>query len=915
VDLIMGMRSTFNQSDDRAPVVESLLDKSAYAVVSTVEDNIASVVLVADNIQSVIAVSEAADVILGGVANVAALSQQVTADKAEILAAGDVVESIGLSVESARGEVEQAVSSITTGLLSKTARAENLSDLFDKEAATGNLLVRPTGAGGIARSLAAYLNEQRRSVVSFGADPTGATNCAPALSAAFSQGGSWYVPAGNYLIARPAVFPSGADSGGVVVTVTSSIDILCHPQARFFTDDLDNDLFVFAVPAQGIGVPIEGVTLDWSGGIIDQSNQRTSTTAPFTNVWAPVKQGTSGTCDGISFRMAYRDVMDVARPGAKRVSVRDVSFISGTHWQTAGGDSAIFLGGGPLMKIVEGCTFKGTRDLSIYNSSTGAFTARGNQIEAAFFGIASKRSTPGFEISGNKFKNCVAAIVGTTPDGGAKAPMISGNVFEACTHFAILQLTEDARVWGNFCISYGAALADGVTLVNPYNVAAGYWLRGATRCHIIGEACHAYGPAWPSAGSLVYIDQIGGTLSTYNKIIDVSTTNFSRVVEEATDGGDYNRVEYCYNFGTIGLRDPLGTGGNSSAIRIDPENGRHNHRRGMDFPDGTSPLPTIARRSSPGTGVYFGSGLFGVSVDGVSRVRVGVGNTEFEDRVRVDIGTASAPAYAFVLEPTMGAYRAGTGRYGISAGGVQRVEINTVKMRVLQPLEVYSRTTAERAAMAPDGAWTIYNSDTGQIEAYQNGEWAGLKRLFSRPKLVSGVSYPIYDGATLSATAAGTPDTLYLYPFLVDSPMSVAFLNSRVVTGGTGSSTKVGIWASSNGRPTGLPLAADNTGLATATSAQTRNHALVTTITKPGWYWVGYVFTGTAPIFSHASTNSMRLAGLIGAGSSVNSVSSPVMAIYTAFVYAGDLEAFDLTSAAWSYATGIGTPVFSLTVA
>lgn len=175
-------------------------------------------------------------------------------------------------------------------------------------------------------------------------------------------------------------------------------------------------------------------------------------------------------------------------------------------------------------------------------------------------------------------------------------------------------------------------------------------------------------------------------------------------------------------------------------------------------------------------------------------------------------------------------------------------------------------------------------------------------------------TYSTFVWAINTATAVAAVDTLYLYPFILSKPITFASGHMRVVTGGAGSSTKVGIWANGTGatnRPVGAPLFADNTGVATATSSTSIVIPIAGTL-PPGFYWVGSKFTGTLPVLVSVGANQLFFSYLMGA----TVVASPAMSIVgvaIAAVYASDLPTL-AEGASFSAFALAGIPVLGLTV-
>jgi hypothetical protein len=174
-------------------------------------------------------------------------------------------------------------------------------------------------------------------VRTYGVTGDGVTDDTDAIDLAFTTlntngGGVIYFPAGDYLIARPAASPAGADSGGVEVQLTASIKVECAPDARFFTDDLDNDLIRFTVPSDGDGLPTEKITVEWDGGYFDTSSQRNSTSVPFDSTYTPANVGSSATCDALSIRGSY----SVSMTGSPNLTFAEVGATGDTITRSAG---------------------------------------------------------------------------------------------------------------------------------------------------------------------------------------------------------------------------------------------------------------------------------------------------------------------------------------------------------------------------------------------------------------------------------------------------------------------------------------------------------------------------------------------------------------------------------------------------
>jgi hypothetical protein len=298
------------------------------------------------------------------------------------------------------------------------------------------------------------------------------------LIAAFTTGGDFYFPTGNYRIAS-----AGPDTGGVDVTWRASVKVTCDSGARFFTDGVDNDLIRFTVPSNGAGLPLEKLTLEWVGGIIDQRAQKNSTVLPHIETYPPANPGASATTDGISIRASYTS--GGLKNAASLVRISGVTFrASDTHWETAGGDSGLYVGEGTDLTIIENCSFTGCRDQGIYGSNDGTGVAgghniyRNNSFVNCFFGCAVKRSVPSFEMTGNRFTNCVAALQSLLLVGsGCKDGIIANNYGTGVEVMVRLDSTLTTTVYSNVVNGTGATRANGQKMT-VYGVPVGVRMDG-----------------------------------------------------------------------------------------------------------------------------------------------------------------------------------------------------------------------------------------------------------------------------------------------------------------------------------------------------------------------------------------------------------------------------------------------------
>lgn len=310
-----------------------------------------------------------------------------------------------------------------------------------------------------------------------GADPTGQTSSKDAIVAALQYGGDIYFPDGQYFIPG-----EGDDTGGVFATIIKSLNVICSPGAKFFTDSLDNDFIRIEVPSNGIGLPVGGITVDWDGGFFDQRNQKNSTVVPFMAEYPPANPGSSATADSVSIRGFYTDG-GVVKSGVKRATCRRVVTFAGEHWQSAGGDSGVFIGGA-LEQIIEWCYFKGNRDLGAYPSAHESgqlkcsVTVQNNVFDTCFHGAAAKRGFSKIDITKNTFVNCVRAAQSEFISVRNKNVGIYNNTFIGCGTNARVQQSDGGYIYGNVDESHGATLQNG--LIEPIVGLKGYLIESSS---------------------------------------------------------------------------------------------------------------------------------------------------------------------------------------------------------------------------------------------------------------------------------------------------------------------------------------------------------------------------------------------------------------------------------------------------
>lgn len=463
-------------------------------------------------------------------------------------------------------------------------------------------------------------------VAYYGAVGDGVVDDTAALISAFEAGGLVVIPAGRYRIAR-----NGADAGGVHVAWTKSIEVHCHPDAVFVADDLDNDMIRFAVPAAGAGLPDEKLTFKWTGGTFDQRGQRNSTSYPHSATWPGVNPGASATCDGLSVRASYTD--GTVKNAASLVEITGAAFIAGDHWQTAGGDSAIYAGDGAEVVSVSGNIFTGSRDVAVYISRDGTGEAGGraevenNYFKNCFFGVAFKRGFSNWTARANTFENCVIGAMTNyvTPvaariEGG----IINGNLFDRCSVGVRCDYSQWTEISSNRFVSLGAMEDDGSTTIPIYTPAC-VLLRGADHtivCDNVNSGGVAVGYAAASSNFINYDDITVSAVvynTQYTKVTRNNVNGIRTIAEEKTGVSHYSWYEMNAHNSTA-LPGVTNIQAGSTEIRFDEAVNVPNHRNPVLFSDGSASACMIARATQANTGVFFAVNKVAIAAAGSERL-------------------------------------------------------------------------------------------------------------------------------------------------------------------------------------------------------------------------------------------------------------------------------------------------------
>lgn len=408
---------------------------------------------------------------------------------------------------------------------------------------SANVTYAQSGVGAVTRAILDYIREREKSVTEYGVDNTGATDVAATLEACLEMGGSWWVPAGDYKI-----------TSALEATITSSLYVRCHPDARFFAPGRDGNMINIVVPSDGAGLPATGISFIWDGGFIDQSEQKVATVVPFAETYPPPTglAGTVGSTDGILIRGNYDDGSGTIKSGIALAVFQNVVGYAGEHWQSAGGDSCLAFAGCRTM-VVMNSTFRGSRDQAVYfnNDGTGALDdssviAYGNTCINCAGGLAAKRSVRHVTFVNNIVDGSLTGLSISNGAGpGSRSGLIAGNEIRRSARSIVVAYANNVSVHDNRINDAGALLEDGTKAVGTYGL-YGVLLLGSQHCDVHDNRGKGVSALWSGAlTAFVQLDDYdpgtGSRSCSYNNILDNISHGWPRPVQETA--GSYNRID------------------------------------------------------------------------------------------------------------------------------------------------------------------------------------------------------------------------------------------------------------------------------------------------------------------------------------------------------------------------------------
>ena len=409
----------------------------------------------------------------------------------------------------------------------------------------------PEGTGAVATTADVKFGEQK-SLKDFGAKGDGVTDDTVAIKNWLEHGGNLYADEGTYLVAA-----AGADAGGVDAIISKTVSVNCHPSAVFKAGtNLDNDIIRINCSTTGYTAS-RIINVFWRGGQFNMQGQKTSTSVPYSAQYPPSNVGASATTDGLSVR-GLITVSGTETHGFKNCIIENIyADASPTrHWQSSGGDSAIFING-TQNQIVANSTFIGCRDLGIYASGLGNASNPLEEISGNFYnnkfygcigGVSVKRYFDSATMYGNVGYNCATVCSLSTVTGGSSNSLVFGNLGVNCWRVIVAELAVGSSIFNNQSYKHGMALEDGTAPSSPFsNNNCCVNLRGASFCKIYSNTVHEKNSIFSGGLQVIRIDDSGGTDSSNNLVYNNFGKDVTNVVEEVA--GDAVNHTYWRNFG------------------------------------------------------------------------------------------------------------------------------------------------------------------------------------------------------------------------------------------------------------------------------------------------------------------------------------------------------------------------------
>jgi hypothetical protein len=299
----------------------------------------------------------------------------------------------------------------------------------------------------------ALIVNQRTSVLSpaTGVKGDGTTNDGPAFEAIFSMGGDWWIPSttGGYLMGGRT--SNGNHIPSATVRARRSLSVECAPGAVILAGiDLAHHMFDFGTNSAGLLIQFS-----WRGGVVDCHQQAKSFTVPHGD---PTLNPTADDYVRIDLPGRAKNVFDhqvniansfhFSPANWSALTIDDTIFssnyfgsavdpknLSFTHWQSAGGDTHVFVDEVVGDVRIRNTTHLGASDLGIYirtvtaADSPASFLVQGCSGYSCWGLVSLKGDIANFRVADCYTFNCPDPYSTNRPSYGGHP---SNGVFTSC---------------------------------------------------------------------------------------------------------------------------------------------------------------------------------------------------------------------------------------------------------------------------------------------------------------------------------------------------------------------------------------------------------------------------------------------------------------------------------------------------
>ena len=391
------------------------------------------------------------------------------------------------------------------------------------------------GVGASAYSKTVYLNFRPATPYDFGAAGDGVADDTAALVAWLESGGDLYAPDGTYLI-----------NSSVTPTISASTRVTASSGAIFkAAANLSGDMIRPVCDSAGY-TSDRIISFEWTGGLFDQTGQENSTSVPYQAFYPPANVGASATAEGLSIRGEI-SVGGTPTAGFDRVIVRDTKFFASStgHWESAGGDSGVFVAGTKHIHV-EGVEGIGCRDLAIYTSGLSSGSIPGgtcyigkNTFKGCMFGASSKRLMSNVIMEGNIGYNTAVLAIATDVTTSGDNVLIANNIGYGAWQVARVTGGEGVTVTGNQSFKHGHLRENGAVPTAIFqNDNAAVALNGTSKVFAYGNRVTGLNTGVTFSTAAVRLMDSDGTACSGAMVFDNTADGVASVVIEDASGAD-----------------------------------------------------------------------------------------------------------------------------------------------------------------------------------------------------------------------------------------------------------------------------------------------------------------------------------------------------------------------------------------